>query len=189
MFHDCLAQYKIGAQSLKFAANEVERLAENRVILEKKRRRVKAGKSTKEVGARTGSRKADQPSSFSFSHSRFRLCSLRLLQEYEMLVEEMAEQSFRQETLLYVALHLLLNLAEDTRVEMKVCCGAEICGSFVSSFFAASKNVIRVCCAFACSPDAQQEHRAHSDVSPRKRRGLSAGDWAGGTGRSFTHTD
>jgi hypothetical protein len=34
------------------------------------------------------------------------------------------EQEFKQETLLYVCIHLLLNIAEDTKVEIKVqsCC-------------------------------------------------------------------
>jgi hypothetical protein len=40
--------------------------------------------------------------------------------EYDDACQKFRDQVVKQETLLYIAFHLLLHLAEDTRVEIKV---------------------------------------------------------------------
>lgn len=44
-------------------------------------------------------------------------CSSRL--NREKVLQKFYDQEYKQDTLLYVAVHLLLNLAEDTRIEVK----------------------------------------------------------------------
>lgn len=46
--------------------------------------------------------------------------NIGLAQEFDNEAQKFQDRVFQQETLLYVAYHLLLHLSEDTRVEIKV---------------------------------------------------------------------
>lgn len=87
-FHTVISRYKIGATCMKVVEQEMKRFALWTESMDRKRRRVKAKKMTKE--------------------------------EYAKEEGVFREKQFRQEVLLYVAFHLLLNLAEDQRVEIKM---------------------------------------------------------------------
>ncbi len=60
------------------------------------------------------------PSSRCPSSPHLRIHTHSPTQECDEAASKLSEQEFRQDMLLYVSFHLLLNIAEDTRVEIKM---------------------------------------------------------------------
>jgi len=91
-FHQTIAHYKIGALCLSIADFEMKRLDSWKEELEKKKELLKSDNSETEED----------------------------LKEYEKIEKKFQSLTKKQDQLLKVAFYLLLNLAEDPRVEMKM---------------------------------------------------------------------
>lgn len=91
-FHQVIAHYKIGALCMSICEHELKRLDSWKEDLRKKKATLEADKNNQEQG-------------------------LKDLEKYNKKFQSLAK---KQDQLLKVAFYLLLNLAEDTRVELKM---------------------------------------------------------------------